>query len=328
MTSRSRARWCAGAVLAATVAVAVGTAGTMAAAAEPRPVDVQTSVSQTAVFVADRVTYTIRIACEKGVDILADDLAKDKLRVEGLEILGSDSDRAAGRDDRAVYTFRYNLTTYRVDVPQLSIAPLTVRYYVKRPGQRLSDAAPAGEVQVPATVIAFRSALPEGQDSYAIRDGRSPLPRRLRYAWLQPVGISLIVLSIVPAGVAVIGIRRRMRPRQKARSPREVRHDQLESLDALQALDLSTPAVRRDAYSRVNGLVRDHLHVVTGVDASALTPAEIAMAMRAHNGRMPLELTATVLDACDEARYAPPDALPSVEACRQAIQQARQVLDA
>jgi len=327
VTSRSRARWCAGAVLAATVAVAVGAAGTMAAA-EPRPVDVQTTVSQTAVFVADRVTYTIRIACEKGVDILADDLAKDKLRVEGLEILGSDSDRAAGRDDRAVYTFRYNLTTYRVDVPQLSIAPLTVRYYVKRPGQRLSDAAPAGEVQVPATVIAFRSALPEGQDSYAIRDGRSPLPRRLRYAWLQPVGISLIVLSIVPAGVAVIGIRRRMRPRQKARSPRELRHDQLESLDALQVLDLSTPAVRRDAYSRVNGLVRDHLHVVTGVDASALTTAEIAMAMRAHNGRVPLELAATVLDACDEARYAPPDALPSVEACRQAIQQARQVLDA
>jgi len=58
-------------------------------AAQPRDLDIRASLSQTALWVADRVTYTITIACNKGVDILADDLSKDKLRAEGVEILAS-----------------------------------------------------------------------------------------------------------------------------------------------------------------------------------------------------------------------------------------------
>jgi hypothetical protein len=296
-------------------------------AAQPRDLDIRASLSQTALWVADRVTYTITIACNKGVDILADDLSKDKLRAEGVEILASETERATGPDDRTVYAFRYILTTYRVDLPALTIAPVTVRYYVKRAGQRVGDAAPAGEVQVPAAVIAFRSALPDGQESYSIRDARDLRPRRLRYAWLQTVGVGLIVLSIVPGAVAAMAVVRRARPRQKPRSARQVRQDERESLEALQALDVSTTAGRRDAYSRVNALVRDHLHAISGLDASGLTPAEINAALHAHDGRVPLELATTLLGACDQARYAPPDAVPSGDACRQAIEQAAQVLD-
>ncbi|HKB12588.1 MAG TPA: hypothetical protein VKD69_18125, partial [Vicinamibacterales bacterium] len=141
-------------------------------AAQSRDVEVRTSLSKTAVWVADRVTYTITIACSKAVDILADDLAKDKLRVDGLDVVATDWDRTATADDRTIYTFHYDMTTYRVDQPELKIAPLTVRYYMRRAGQRPGDAAPAGEVQIPATVIAFRSALPDGQETYPIRDGR------------------------------------------------------------------------------------------------------------------------------------------------------------
>jgi len=35
---------------------------------------------------------------------------------------------------------------------------------------------------------------------------------------------------------------------------------------------------------------------------------------------------AGVLEACDRARYAPPDALPSADACRRAIEQCEQVV--
>src|SRR5262249_58200331 len=185
-------------------------------AAQPRDVEVRTSLDRTAIWVADRVTYTIRIVCQKGVDILADDLSKDKLHSEGLEILDSRSDRTIGADDSARYTFSYGLTTYRVDVPDLKIAPLTVRYYIRRVGRRIGDAAaPAGEVQVPAAVIAFRSALPDAQDTYAVRDGRDARPR-LRYAWLQPVGIGLVLISIVPALVAAMAVARRIRTQVRA----------------------------------------------------------------------------------------------------------------
>jgi hypothetical protein len=297
-----------------------------ALAAQSRDVDVRAVVDKTAVWVADRVTYTITIACGKGVDILADDLSKDKLRVEGLEILGSRSDRLSDRDDRTIYTFSYELTTYRVDVPELKVAPLTVRYYVRRPGQRLEDAAPAGEVQAPGAVVALRSALPDGQETYDIRDARNARPRRLRYAWLQPIGLGLVLIAIVPAAVGVIAAVRRARPREKPRSARQVQHDERASLDALKALDVSTPAGRLEAYSRLNALVRDHVRHVAGVDAAGLTPAEIGAALSRQNGRVPIELVAGVLEACDQARYAPPDALPSADACRRAIEQCEQVV--
>jgi hypothetical protein len=277
--------------------------------------------------VADHVTYSVTVACRKGVDILADDLAKEKLHVEGLEILGGSSDRATARDGGTVYTFSFDLTTYRVDVPELKIAPLTVRYYVKRAGERIGDAAPAGEVQVPPAAIAFRSALPDGQESYTIRDSRGIPPRAPTYARLQAIGLGLVLITIVPALVAVIAAVRRERPKEKLRSPREVRRDERASLAALQALDISTPARRRDAYARLNALIRDHVRCAAGFDAASLTPAEIdaALARPGQAGVVPAQSINAVLAACDEARYAPPDALPSIDACRSAIELAAQV---
>ncbi len=310
------------------VAIATAMVAAMAAlrAAPPRDVDVRTTLDRTAVWVADRVTYTITIECRKGVDILADDLSKEKLHADGLEVLGGDSERSTRPDDTTVYTFRYRLTSYRVDRPELTIAPLTLRYYVKRAGQRLGDAAPAGEVQVPPAVVAFRSALPDGQDGYAIRDGRVLRARRLRYRWLQPVGIGLVLLSIVPVAVAALSAARRIRPREQARSARQVRQDERAAFDALHAFDLSTAEGRREASSRLNVLVRDHVHAVTGIQAANLTPAELDAALGRHAGRVSAELVSAVLVACDRARYAPPDALPSADECRLAIERVARIL--
>jgi hypothetical protein len=105
-----------------------------------------------------------------------------------------------------------------------------------------------------------------------------------------------------------------------------VRHDERASLEALQELDLGTAEGRRDAYRRLNVLVRDHLRDVCGVPAPALTVDEIEPALAARGGRVPPELVTSVLAACDRARYAPPDALPSREACEQAIEQTKELL--
>jgi hypothetical protein len=297
-----------------------------AAAADATDVEVRTSLDRTAVWVADRVTYAVTLVCRKGVDVLADDLSKDKLHLEGLEIVASDSERSTDRGDKTTYTFRYVVTTYRVDVPELKIAPLTVRYYVKRPGQRLEDAAPAGEVTVPPALIAFRSALPDEQETYGVRDRRGPRPRRMRYALLQPIGVGLVLIAIVPAALVVIAAVRRDRPRRTKRSAREAQHEERASLEAVRALDISTPDGRRDAYARLNALVRDHVQEAAGVGARGLTPLEVEAALSSRGRGEPIELVTTVLSACDQARYAPPDALPSADACRQTIEQSEQVL--
>jgi len=205
---------------------------------------------------------------------------------------------------------------------------LTLRYYVKRAGQRILDAAPAGEVQVPSAALAFRSALPDGQESYAIRDGRGIRPRAPTYRALQAVGLGLVLITIVPASVAVATAVRERRPGEKPRSLRQVRRDERASLEALQALDISTPALRREAYSRLNALLRDHVRDAAGFDAATLTPEEIdaALARADQAGGVAAASITAVLAACDQARYAPPDALPSADACRSTIEQAAQVI--
>jgi hypothetical protein len=309
------------------VAALLSGVGALAAAQTPAPrdVEVRTSLDRTAVWVADRVTYTIAIACRKGVDILVDDVSKDKLRLDGLEIVASDADRTIDRDDRTTHTFHFTLTTYRVDASELTIGGLTVRYAVKRTGQRLEDAAPAGEVQVPPAVVAFRSALPDGQETYQIRDGRGPRPRGVVYAWLRPIGVSLVLIAIVPAVAAVAAAVRRARPRVRQRSARQIRQDERTSLDEIEALDVSTVAGRREAYTRLNALVREHL-TRAGIEAAGLTPAEIEAAAARSGGQVPVELAAGVLNACDRARFAPPESWPSADDCRDAIEQCSRLL--
>src|SRR3989442_8413598 len=123
-------------------------------------VAVSASVDRTAMFVGDRATYTIELTCKRGVEILPDDLSGDKLKLEGLELAGSDNSRQSGRDGATTYQFRYVVTTYRVDAPRLAIGPVTVRYATTRPGQRLEEAAPAGEAQGPPASSALSRALP------------------------------------------------------------------------------------------------------------------------------------------------------------------------
>jgi hypothetical protein len=290
--------------------------------------EVLTSLDRTAVWIADRVTYRVDIVCARGVDILDDDMSKDKLKLDGLELVGSETSRAVDASDTTTHTFTFVLATYRVDMPALKIGTLPVRYYVKRPGQRLQDEAPAGSVQVPAAVIALRSTLQDNQDDYALRDRRPPASRDTLFAMAQPVSLGLVVASIVPAaiwGVALVTARRKPAVR---RSVRQVRHEERASLDAVQSMDISTPDGRRNAFTQIDTVVRDHLREVCGIPGPSLTPQEIAPALSDKGARISADAVASLLAACERARYAPLDAMPSSDACREALEQAGALLTA
>src|SRR2546425_613644 len=166
-------------------------------------VAVSASVDRTAMFVGDRATYTIELTCKRGVEILPDDLSGDKLKLEGLELAGSDNSRQSGRDGATTYQFRYVVTTYRVDAPRLTIGPMTVRYATARPGQRLEEAAPAGEVQGPPASIALRSAPPDEAGVLGIRRDPPATTRPPVFAVLLALGVGLVIVSIVPALLAM-----------------------------------------------------------------------------------------------------------------------------
>ena len=276
-------------------------------------------------WVADRVTYTIEITCARGVDVLADDLSRDRLKTGGLDVIGGDMARRSASAGATIYQFQYVLTTYRTDVPALTIAPLTVRYAVTRAGQRLEDAAPAGEVHVPGATIAFRSVLPDDQDLSGIRSEKPPHATPWLAA-LEPVGIGLIIVSIVPAlSAAAAFVRRSRRPRVH-RSVRAARHQERASLEEVRRMDVGTVDGRRDVFTELDTLVREHLREVCGVPGASLTPHEVPFALARSGTKVPAELVASVLATCELARYAPPHAMPSAEACRDAVNSVEQIV--
>jgi hypothetical protein len=301
--------------------------GAVAGAAEP-DVTVRTSIDRTAIWVADRLTYTVELACRRGIDVLADDLSRDKLKTEGLEVIGSETDRRSAPDGATIYRFQYVLTTYRTDAQTLKIAPLTVRYAVKRAGGRLEDAAPAGEVPVPGATVVLRSVLPDDQDPSGIRSDKPPDERPLRFTALQPIGIGLVIVSAVPALLAIAAlVRRSHRPRVR-RSSRAARHDTRASLEAVRTMDVATPEARREVFTRLDTLVREHLRDSCGVAAASLTPHEVPFALATTSTSTPATLVADVLATCEVARYAPAHDIPSADACRQAIDRVDQIVQA
>lgn len=304
-----------------------GPAATQVPARPGVPV-VHTSVDRTAVWVGDRVTFTIAFVCPKGTDVLEDDLAKDKLKLEGLDIVTTDTSRTEGTDQSVTRQFRYVLTTYQVSMPTLRVAPFSVRYYATRPGQRLLESAPAGEVAVPGAIIAFRSTLPEAQDTLALRDLRAPAPRETIYALAQPIGLGLVGVSIVPFAFWAIALIARRRQRARGRTVRQVRKSEKASIEAARAIDVSAPEGRREAYTQIDAIVRDYLGAVAGVSGRSLTPQEVEPVLTGHRTRIPADEVTALLAECERARYAPPAAMPSADACRDALARAEQFVGA
>jgi hypothetical protein len=292
-----------------------------------QPPRVRASVDRTAIWVADRVAYTVEIVCAPGVDILLDDVAKEKLRLNGLDVVSSDTSVETDASDRRTHRLRYVLTTYRLDNPSPSIEATRVRYYARRPGERLQDVAPAGDVQVPGAVLALRSTMPENQAEFGVRDDRPAPARAAVFARASQIGVALVVVALAPAAAVMAAtVRRRTAGKPARRSARQARHDQRATIERLRALDVSTPDDRRRACDEIGAAVRAYVASHSHVPASALTPAEIDAALSDRPGRIPRETVVSLLTACDEARYRPAQSPMSADACRDAIASAEQVL--
>lgn len=290
-------------------------------------VQARSSVDRTAMWVADRVTYTVDLVCAPGVDILLDDLAKEKLRVNGLEIVGTDSSATSEADGKTSHRLRYVLTTYRVDTPSVSIEPIAVRYYQRRPGQRLQDMAPAGEVVVPGATVAYRSTLPDTQPAPGLRDRRAAGDRQPFFVRVRSIGLALVVISLAPALViAAAAVRRRTVRKPGRRSARAIKKDRRDTLERLRSLDVGTEEERRRAYDEISAAVRQHVAASTHVPASSLTAGELEAALAGVRGRVPREAILSLLAASDTARYGPPGAVPTTQDCRDALNTAEQIL--
>jgi hypothetical protein len=317
------------AVLALAAEAVPGTPGTTTAVAQTPgvtpapPVDIRTSLSRTAVWVGDRVSYVVELRCAPQVDILLDDLAKERLRVDGGDVESAEAERREN-DGRVIHTMRYTLTTYRVDAPELRVAPIPVRYFARRPGQRADEGSPAGEVTIAPLVIAVRSTLPESAAAIALRPSPSPRPAPAYLRWAQPVGLGLILIAIVPVSIWSLDLERRRRRARTSHVASPVPRRPRGSFELIKALEPASEVARIEAFDQLDGFLRDHLHATTGIATHALTPAEIRRALDGRAPRLPHDDAERVLAVCERARYGPEP--PSADDWADAVRQAEQVL--
>lgn len=284
------------------------------------PVQVVSQVSRTAVWVGDPIDWTVELVCAPTVDVIADDLAADKLELAGLELAGSETERITTGDGLLVHRVRYRLRAYEIGRRALRTGPLSVRYYARRPGQRAEDLAPAGQVQVPGLVLAWRSTIPEGVKVLGLRDARpsEQIPAMFRVA--RPIGLTLILASVAPVALwAASRVRAIRRPRERRPSRRASRNEAISAFGKLSVDGAGTDADCREAYARLNTIVRRHVAEVTGVPAFALTAEELGQRLRQQPSRFPGESIERVLAECDRACYGGPRVVPTADQFRESV---------
>jgi hypothetical protein len=289
-------------------------------------VAVKSSLDRSAIWVGDRFSFIVDVDCGHGTDILTDDLSRDRLQLDELDILGVEETREDRGDGRTVYRFTYHLTTYSLEPSAKRIGEMRLRYYVRRPGQRPEEIEPAGEVLVPPAMVFVRSLLPDDASFARYRNERPPMPRATAFVILQRIGIGLVIVSIVPAALWVVALERQWRHRRRRQSVRKLRHDERESLDDVRVLDVQAEEGRKQVFDLLSALLRKHVTGTWGVSADGLTVAEINSALSAE-GKGEVSAGATsFLETCEKARYGKPEELPSREACLAAIDRAEQLV--
>ena len=181
-------------------------------------VAVRSSLDRSAVWIGDRFSFIVDVDCSHGTDILTDDLSRDRLQLDELDLRGVEETREDRGNGRTVYRFTYRLTTFSFEPATKRIGEMRLRYYVRRPGQRPEDIEPAGEVMVPGAMVVVRSLLPDDMNTARYRSTRPPVPRAAALAMLQPIGIGLVSVSIVPAVLWMVALQWRWCHRRRRQS--------------------------------------------------------------------------------------------------------------
>lgn len=292
------------------------------------PLSVRSSVDRTAAWVGDPVTYTVEIVCSPGYDINEDDLARDRLPLEGLEVRAATTTREAREDGTVLHRARFQLASYTPERESLRIGPMAIPYYRKQADGRV-DRLPVGSVEVPAEDIALRSTVPDSAGAAVIRTSTSPglLPRSVRV--LYPLGLALVALPLLAiAGRLAAAALARRRPSVQPDGPVAERPtDYRLALDEIRQLHDADPQAVRQAFGRLDHLLREFLADM-GIDTRSLTPDEIESRAGSAGDVTPHRAAASVLRECERARYAGPNQPPSRDRLAHAVDEATAVVSA
>jgi hypothetical protein len=281
---------------------------TTAVPAEAQDIEVGATVSQTALWVGAPITYTVRLSCRPGVEVLQEDLAADRLPLDGLQAVGHSIDRHLGSEGRVEYVVTYQLATFEPGAETVGVRDWTVRYGSSGPAGQTTAAR---ELAVPGVALAWRSALPGAIAALDLRSNAVAPAAPRWWASTRSTSLALLTASGLLFALAIIrrvaaGGRLRVRRRVKRTSARDVET----AFAAIRDADVTDPARRVAAFDDLDATVRRMVAGMTTVPAAALTPGELRARLVNVPPNVDVDDIARVLEECEQARYQPVERLP------------------
>ena len=274
-------------------------------------------VDRPAIWVADRLTYTVEIVCPRRRSTsLVGDLAREKLHAHGISTSSSadtQPPRRGRRDALRVRLRPHDIRVDRRDAEQIGSFPCATTSVARR-------AAPGGggarTVRSSSHAVDRRVPQPAaGRPGHLRRPRRTPMSRNagLPCRLLQPVGLGLIILSARAGGARVLArLALRVRERRRATTSRSSRRHSSRGarrFDGVRAIDAADPPGAARGLRAAGCACPPASHRrVCGVAATGMTPAEIEAALDAVRAqRSPSSSWRPCSLRRELARYASPD---------------------
>jgi hypothetical protein len=263
---------------------------------------VSTHLDRTAIWVGDTLRYTVRAVHDPDVEVVLDSLKKDGLNLAPFVVRDISVRRDAYGGNKKVTDISLQLATYESGQAEVRIPSFVLYYFIHRPGADKGGDALAQSVSVPATRVGLRSTLVP--DARRLRDTREMLPAGPE-RWMTAFALGL-------AGMAFLGVQTARRfwrapatekPRTRRRSRRARGRALHDFLRASESMGRDSAEDQLRYYGELSRFVREYLGQSLEIDASSMTPDELAGVLESRGKSHLAAPIKSLLERCEQVLY-------------------------
>ncbi|HEV2691106.1 MAG TPA: hypothetical protein VGV35_21265 [Bryobacteraceae bacterium] len=219
----------------------------------PEQFDLKVHTNRTALWVGDRLEYTVRVEYPATVEFVTDHLKKEEMNLPPFELLEVRSAIGMLPQSRKFLEVRLLLTIYDISHAEATVPSFNLFYFRQGQAQN-NDDSPAEVLTVPPLTVGLRSTVvdPAGK----IRDSKEVLPIPTS-RWMLPEILGLLGLAIVAVSVAWLAVAQIRSGFWKTKMAERTRKKSLsESLQEIREAPAESPEELDSFYKKASEILR------------------------------------------------------------------------
>ncbi len=265
---------------------------------------VSTHVDKTAIWVGDTLRYTVRAVHDPDIEFVLDSLKKESLNLTPFVVRDVTMRQGPFDGNKKVTEVTFQLATYESGQPEVRIPSFVLYFFTHKPGSEKRGDTLAESLSVPASRVGLRSTLTA--DARRLRDSReiaaAGSPRWMAAFALGFMGMAFLGVQSARRLWASPSIEKPKKQQLTRRARSRVLRD---FLRASQSMGRDSAEDQQRFYAEVSRFVREYLGESLEIDASGMTPDELAGILE-RQGRNGLGAPVkTLLERCEQVLYTP-----------------------